>query len=91
MIFTFPTPGFVSTVGFAVSRLAGDRVQIAPGAALGSIHFSLFLLGKLFVGNKLFHFRFLLNDLRCKHNRKEENSQMKFLEVLLPFHLPQEQ
>ena len=60
--FTFPVPGFVSVVGFAVLRLAGDGVQLAPGAALGNVLFALFLLGKLLIGNEFFHSSLLLSE-----------------------------
>ena len=51
MIVTLPIPGFVSVVGFAVFRLPGDGIQFTPGLSLGQVHLSLFLLGKLLVGN----------------------------------------
>ena len=55
MIVTLPIPGFVSVVGFAVLGLAGDGVQLAPSLPLGSVHFALFLFGKLLIGNEFFH------------------------------------
>ena len=55
MIVTLPIPGFVSVVGFAVLGLASDGVQFAPGLPLGQVHFALFLLRKLLVGNEFFH------------------------------------
>ena len=60
MIVTLPIPGFVSVVGFAVFRLPGDGIQLAPGLPLGQVHLALFLLGKLLVGNEFFHTDFLL-------------------------------
>ena len=55
VIITFPIPGFVSVVGLAIFRLSGDGVQLAPGLPSGLVDLSLFLLGKLLVGNKFFH------------------------------------
>ena len=60
MNITLPIPGFVSVVGLAVCRFSGDGVQVAPGLPAGFVHLSLFLLGKLFVGNEFFHISFLL-------------------------------
>ena len=45
----------LSVVSFAVLGLSGDGIDPAPGGALGGIHFALFLLGKLLVGNEFFH------------------------------------
>ena len=42
-------------VGFAVLGLAGDGVQFSPSLPLGQVHFALFLLGKLLVGDEFFH------------------------------------
>ena len=55
MIITLPIPGFVSAIGFAVFRLPGDGVQLAPSLPTGLIDLALFLLGKLLVGNEFFH------------------------------------
>ena len=55
MILTLPIPGFVSVVGLAVLGFSGDRIEVAPGVASGSINLSLFLFGKLFVGNEFLH------------------------------------
>jgi hypothetical protein len=60
VIRTLPIPGFVSVVGLGVLRLPGDGIQFAPGLPLGKVQFALFLLGKLFVGNKFFHHSYLL-------------------------------
>jgi hypothetical protein len=58
LIITLPIPGFVSVVGFAVLGFAGDGIHITPGIPPGRIRFALFLLGKLLIGNKFFHFSF---------------------------------
>ena len=55
MIITLPIPGFVSVVSLAVLGLPGDGIQLAPGLPFGLVDLSLFLLGKLFVGNEFFH------------------------------------
>ena len=55
MIFTLPISGFVSIVGFAVFRLSGDGVQLAPCLPLGLVDLSLLFLRELFVGNEFFH------------------------------------
>ena len=55
MIVTHPIPGFVSVVGFAVLGLAGDGGQLSPSLPLGQVHFALFLLGKLLVGDEFLH------------------------------------
>jgi hypothetical protein len=71
---TLPIPGFVSVVGFAVGRLTGDGIQLAPGLPLGQVRLSLFLLGKLFVGNKCFHHRNLLAVVAISISQPEKNS-----------------
>ena len=55
MIVTLPIPGFVSIVGLAVLGLASDGVQLAPCLPLVQVHFALFFLGKLLIGNEFFH------------------------------------
>jgi len=55
-----PIPGFVSVVCLAVCGLPGDGIQITPGLPPGLINLSLFLLGKLLVGDKFLHIDFLL-------------------------------
>ena len=35
VVITLPIPGFVSVVGLAVGRFAGDGVQFAPSLPLG--------------------------------------------------------
>ena len=55
MTITLPIPGFVSVIGFAVFRLSGDGIQFAPGLPSGLVDLSLFLFGKLLVGNEFFH------------------------------------
>ena len=55
VVLTFPIPGFVSAVGFAASRFPGDGVQLTPCSALGGVDLTLFLFGKLLVGNVFFH------------------------------------
>jgi len=52
---TLPIPGFVSVVGFAVCRLPGDGVQIAPGLPSGLVDFPLLFFRELLVGNEFFH------------------------------------
>jgi len=42
-------------VGFAVNRLSGYAIQLAPGLPHGQVHLALFFLGKLLVGNEFFH------------------------------------
>ena len=64
MNLTFPIPGFVSVVGFAVFGLSGDGIQLAPGLPSGVVNLPLFLLGKLLVGDKFFHDRSSLWFLR---------------------------
>ena len=59
-MFTLPIPGFVSVVCLAVLRLPGDGVQLAPGLPLSQVHFALFLLGKLLVGDDFLHIYCLL-------------------------------
>ena len=58
--FLLPILRPLSVVGFAVFRLPGDGIQLAPGLPLGQVHLALFLLGKLLVGNEFFHTDFLL-------------------------------
>ena len=53
--FTLPIPGFASVVSFAVLRFAGDGVKCAPGVALRRVELSRFFLGKLLIGDELFH------------------------------------
>ena len=60
MTLTLPIPGFVSVVGLAADRLPGDGVQTIPGLPFGLVQFTLFLFGKLLVGNKFLHTDFLL-------------------------------
>ena len=60
MIITLPIPGFVSIVGFAVFRLPGDGIQLAPGLPSGLIHLALLFLRELFVGNEFLHTDLLL-------------------------------
>ena len=60
VILTFPIPGVVSVVCFAVFWLSGNGIQLAPGLPLGLVDLSLFLLGKLLVRNEFFHTDFLL-------------------------------
>lgn len=55
MIITLPIPGFIAIICFAVFRLPGHGVQIAPGLPLGLIQLFLFFLGELFVGDELLH------------------------------------
>ena len=55
MTITLPIPGVVSVVCLAADWLSGDRIQLTPGLPPGLIDFSLFLLGKLLVGNEFFH------------------------------------
>ena len=62
MIITLPIPGFVSVVGPAVLRFPGDGIQLPPGGTPGSIELSLFLFGKLLIGNEFFHHRSSLLD-----------------------------
>ena len=57
MIITFPIPGFVSVIGFAVLGLPGNGAETAPAAPPLGVGFSLFLFGKLLVGNVFFHMR----------------------------------
>ena len=44
-----------SVTGFLAFDLAADGIYIAPAAALHSVDFTLFLLGKLFVRDEFFH------------------------------------
>ena len=60
MTITLPIPGFVSVVSFAVLGLPGDGIQLTPGLPSGLVNLTLFLLGKLLVGNEFFHTDFLL-------------------------------
>ena len=60
MIVTLPIPGFVSVVCLAIFGLPGDGIQLTSGLATGLIDLSLFLLGKLLVGNEFLHTDFLL-------------------------------
>ena len=55
MIVTLPIPGFVSVICLAVFGLPSDGVQLVPGLPPGLIDLSLYIFGKLFVGNEFFH------------------------------------
>ena len=62
MTVTLPIPGFVSVVGFAIFRLPGDGIQLAPGLPSGSIDLALFLFGKLLIGNEFLHNKLLFKN-----------------------------
>ena len=72
MILTFPISGFVSVICFAVFRLPGDRVYLAPGLPPGLIDLPLFLLGKLLIGNEFLHICILLGifDIIAQEERR---------------------
>jgi hypothetical protein len=55
VIITFPIPGFASVVGFAAERLSGDRVELPPGLASGTVQLLLFFFGQLLIRDKFFH------------------------------------
>ena len=54
--FFLPVLRPLSVICLAVGRLPGNGIQLAPSVSPLGIDFSFFLLGKLFVGNILFHF-----------------------------------
>ena len=60
MVVALPIPGFVSVVCLAVLGLPADGVQLAPSLPPCLVNLSLFLLGKLLVGNEFLHTDFLL-------------------------------
>ena len=55
MIITLPIPGFLSVIRPAVFGLPGDGTEFSPGVSVKIVQLSLFLFGKLFVGDVLFH------------------------------------
>lgn len=80
MVITLPIPGFVAVIGFAVLRLSGDGVKLAPGLPPGLIDLPLFFLGKLLVGDEFFHNTNLLgvsNSLYHKAYRIQEKGGSK--------------
>ena len=74
VMLTLPISGFVSVVSLAVYRLPGDGVQLTPGLPTGLIDLTLFLLGKLLVGNEFFHFCNLLSNSNASIPQSHENA-----------------
>ena len=86
----------LSVVCLAVCRLPGNGIQLAPSVSPHGIDFSFFLLGKLFVGNVLFHFctsKFDsvdiiskisisdINDLQIHRAQKRTNPRLNYLQL----------